>query len=277
MKISGAVTLYHPNEKVLKNIFTYLKFLNTLYVLDNSEEINPIIQKKLKSYPNVRYIAFHDNKGIAAAFNYVLESRINTEWLLTMDQDSYFDSGMVKRYFDLINENKLHREKVAIYSLNYTGLKYRRSSSTIVEVDDAITSGSVLNVKIAREIGAFDENLFIDEVDFDYCHRIKKCGYKIFLMPNITMHHTIGNPRTHRLLWKKYISGNHAPLRKYYMVRNCYYMAHKFREKKWHYYFKIIKIFIKVGLGEENKKNKFKFMIHGIQDAKRGIMGKFSK
>ena len=37
-----------------------------------------------------------------------------------------------------------------------------------------MTSGNLLNLKIAEKIGDFEEKLFIDEVDHDYCYRIRR-------------------------------------------------------------------------------------------------------
>lgn len=43
-----------------------------------------------------------------------------------------------------------------------------------------MTSGSVISVRKALEIGGFDERLFIDEVDCEICYRAVGAGFSLF-------------------------------------------------------------------------------------------------
>ena len=55
-----------------------------------------------------------------------------------------------------------------------------------------ITSGSLINTSIFSEIGGYNEKLFIDEVDHEYCYRIKMLGYSVLQLENILLNHTLG-------------------------------------------------------------------------------------
>lgn len=66
-----------------------------------------------------------------------------------------------------------------MYTVNYTGLNAEEKSLSPYEVKLAITSGSILNVTIAKQLGSFDENLFIDEVDSEFCYRAQKMDIRL--------------------------------------------------------------------------------------------------
>jgi len=73
---------------------SYLEFLQTLYVIDNSEIPNSnIVDELCKFDKKVKYIACGENKGIAYALNLgaTLAIESGADWLLTMDQDSRFE------------------------------------------------------------------------------------------------------------------------------------------------------------------------------------------
>src|ERR1700761_2402089 len=92
VKVQGVVVLYQPAEAVTGNIKTYIKGLDKLYVIDNSNTpVNSVIDC-LKQTENIIYISNNGNKGIAHALNVGAAKAIEAGavWLLTMDQDSNF-------------------------------------------------------------------------------------------------------------------------------------------------------------------------------------------
>lgn len=65
MKLAGVVTLYHPDDEVLGNIESYLSSLEVVYVMDNTEIPDPRWALWAEKQSHVKYVAFHDNKGIS--------------------------------------------------------------------------------------------------------------------------------------------------------------------------------------------------------------------
>lgn len=90
-----------------------------------------------------------------------------------------------------------------------------------------ITSGCIFNVATFRDVGGFDESLFIDLVDFDFCTKLRKSGRKNVLLNKVGMDHRVGNSRTVRWLGKKIVIYNHSPFRLYYQMRNVFSFARK--------------------------------------------------
>ncbi|MFV9510455.1 glycosyltransferase [Tepidibacillus sp. LV47] len=148
----------------------------------------------LKSNPKILYIDNNGNQGIAHALN-VGAKRANEEgyeWLLTMDQDSRFDPDMFKKYINCLNMISNSKE-IAIISPNYLTNTKIETSCSFKEKLTTITSGSLLNLLLYTNIGGFNEKLFIDEVDHDYCLRANLKNYGVVELENIFMHHKLGN------------------------------------------------------------------------------------
>src|SRR5438105_10945626 len=104
----GVVILYFPDTKVVDRINTYVDFLDSLYVCDNSETPDQNIVERIKKKTNTIYIQDGENKGISARLNQVAQYTLEKdfEWLLTMDQDSYFEQGVLDQYFKCIKSFK---------------------------------------------------------------------------------------------------------------------------------------------------------------------------
>jgi rhamnosyltransferase len=100
-------------------------------------------------------------------------------------------------------------------------------------IDKMITSGMLLNLLLVEAIGWFDEQLFIDLVDYDYCIRAQQKGYFIIQFSNIHLYHEVGKEvyrssiKTLFLVKKK--KDLHSPLRCYYMYRNMLYLEEKYK------------------------------------------------
>ena len=274
MLLAGIVILYNPDDEVLDNIATYIEELDWLYVFDNTEAPDPGIVGKIKEFPHVQYISFGENKGISYALNIALKSATDYRFLLTMDQDSRFYEGMLSQYKKFLENNYSKDNTVAMFSVHYDGLPESRNADDVETVDRAITSGSVLNVEIANRIGGFDENLFIDEVDNEFCYRARLNGYKILQLNKIKLQHHLGNPIPIKLFGRNYAALNHGAVRKYYISRNNIYIMKKYPKVRLYCMTELIKLFIKTLWTEPDKWKRTQYMIKGIRDGVEGNMGK---
>lgn len=274
---AGVVVLYHPNESVCDNIRSYVNELDILYVLDNTEnpDVNGIEQ--ILTLPNVEYVPFRENKGLSYALNFALDNAQEYTYLLTMDQDSCFvEENFLQYKRNIIQlENDGRFSDVAIFAVNYSGLKEAENAHGIYEVMAAITSGSILKIQLAKRIGNFDDNLFIDEVDNEYCYRTRKLGYKVVMNYDIKLVHHLGNPQKYCIFGYNFTILNHSPIRKYYIFRNRLYVAKKYKTVRTYCAISLVKIFIKVLFFESDKFAKFRYMFKGIQDFLLNRYGKY--
>ena len=160
--LAGVVILYNPDVKVLKNVQTYIDEIDILYVIDNSDVLNNNVVEALKKMDKIRYIQFNENKGIAYPLNFILSNVRDYEFLLTMDQDSCFKPNMMKKYKEHILIWAEKDPSIAVFAADNTGLIH----SKLYQFEESVmTSGNVIKTSIAKSVGGFREELFIDEVE----------------------------------------------------------------------------------------------------------------
>ncbi|PQL95492.1 glycosyltransferase [Apibacter adventoris] len=277
ISICGVVILYNPNiDKVIQNISSYLDEIELLYVIDNSIKDNSIFfvyNKKIK------YIFNYENLGISKALNIACKLAVERKfkWILTMDQDSSFKQGDLNKMIDL---SKNVSEDVFIISPEY--LPYQLKEIPEFEYAKwAITSGQLLNLKFFKKLGLFNEDYFIDQVDFEYSLRGRRAGFKIIKSNLIILNHELGYPQQIKIpfLKKRITTSNHNALRKYYFIRNFLYLKQEYK-KNFPQLFKeesymLFKIILKTIFLEKDKKNKINMMLKGYFDFKRGVKGKY--
>lgn len=235
MRIAAVVILYHPEDEVITNIQSYASYVETLYVFDNTENTASALREKLSHLPNTRFFHNGHNDGIAKVLNIAAKMAIadGFDWLLTMDQDSSFNQEAIRYYFNCFH-NFGNKANTAFIGPAF-GRENLPSTPDCAseEVEDTITSGALLNLSLFTAIGEFDENLFIDFVDTEYCVRAAMAGYKTVQLTNIYLQHTLGiyvkraSLKTLFLIKKEKLV--HSPIRCYYSYRNMLYIEDKYK------------------------------------------------
>ena len=230
MNIAGVVILYHPDiEQLSDNIQTYLNGLKQLYVYDNSESKTPGLEEALlKLHPSIQYHYFNANEGIAKRLNQAIaQATLNQyDFLLTMDQDSSFKDGDFDKYKLSIQSSG--DSNMAQFGVNCQP-DFTLPKDEPEEALTLITSGSILNVSLAKHVGPFNEDLFIDFVDAEFSYRVIQNGYTNLMFSNIVLNHALGTLVEGRGLgnFKKSMRIIHAPTRVFYIVRNGLYLLFK--------------------------------------------------
>lgn len=282
MAVAGAVILYNPEDDVLQNIYSYLPFIDKLYVIDNTENKISSLAAGISGEYKVQVIHDGKNEGIAKRLNeacrLALEEGCN--WLLTMDQDSRFEGNSLSDYL-LCAGSFLYKDTTAMFGVEYTKPS-DETNCTPVETTHLITSGSILNLTLFDAVGRFDEALFIDEVDLEYCYRAVTKGFKIVKFSNIFLTHHLGRMSYHKSLKNLAVTPRilHSPVRLYYMVRNYLYVAKKYKNtfaETDAYRRKALLNRIKNNLlYGKNRMQTIHYLIKSWKDARDGNMGKIN-
>lgn len=276
IKVNGVVIWYNPTDENIKNIENYVGDLEKLYIVDNSSEDNSDKLEILQDIKNkIEYIPLLKNKGIAYALNIGLENSIKdkVDYLLTLDQDSsFFEKEMLKKYFNLIEKDK---EDCALYGVATTAESRKNEEMPdFTEVGMLITSGMMINLKKIDILGKFKEELFIDEVDIEYCYRALKLGEKVKKANNILLKHKIGNSKVYKIFGRKLTKvTHHNYIRRYYLIRNKLYMIQMFPEEQKAYKRRIRREIKNIILFENDKLRKLKMCWLAYKDFKMGKMG----
>ena len=135
------------------------------------------------------------------------------------------------------------------------------------KVDWVITSGSLTNTKVWKKINGFDDFLFIDKVDTEYCVRANRAGYPVIRDNAVVLNHELGKMTCKKLFGKVIYVTNHNEMRIYYQCRNIVYIYRKISYGNC--ILDLLKIIIKIILYENHKilklKNAFKGIYNGIK------------
>lgn len=280
MVLYAVVILYCPDENILRNIKSYIHHVDKLYVMDNSPECNSLLKEKIKKIDDEKiiYIFNGGNKGIAIPINIVI-SKMNTtmenSWILTMDQDSYFWNDSFRIYKEGIKKIK---ENVYAISpkIYYEKPERIHVGEDFLEIEKCIQSGAIYNARIAKELGGFCEDFFIDGVDNEYCYKCNDNGYILLRCNTGILIHELGN-KIKNGLGKLLGLSQHSPLRRYYIVRNNLYIKDKYKKKRLYTYAYLIAGLFKILCFDSQKKEKFKYALKGYADYKKGIKGEYRR
>ena len=273
-KVLVSIITYNPDIPLLrKNIASICGQVSTVVIFDNNSSNVEDIKDLVAEFDNVYVIRNSKNVGLPKNYNRatVLAQKKNCDWLMILDQDSIMPSNIIERLSSYFNDDKVAIVCPQFRDINlYSEEEFKRilpkEDHSLVE--RCISSASINRVSILNELGGFDEKLFIDQVDYDYCKNVREHGYNIIQVNDCIIDHSIGKSRYVRFLGKKILSYNHSPIRKYYFFRNRIYYARKYHITPFNdirFFTSLFSHFIAL-FYEENKKAKIKNAIKGFKD-----------
>lgn len=191
-----------------------------IFVWDNASS-DGSVEMILCDFPKVRLVESRSNLGFARANNRLMEMSDPSYYLL-LNPDTIPRPGSIselKRFLEshadagtcgpmlLHTDGSLQTnggDFPAIWDDYYgliSGRNLRKRGkrddyNSICEVDQV--SGACLMVKneVVRKVGGMNEIFFLFSEEVEWCHRIKKAGYKIFYVPEAkVVHHWMGSVR----------------------------------------------------------------------------------
>lgn len=239
MRCAGIVT-YNPDlERLRANLNNTVSQVDAVFIFDNgSENVADIRSLADSEYTTVKVEAEPNNRGIAFALNRLLDAakEHGFKHMLLLDQDSIPTEGMcdeLERHFTgsvalvcpfILDRNRMTEEEWQAQKMP----PLERLAHAAKH--GAITSGSLVDVAAALEVGGFDDNLFIDYVDFDFNERLILNGYEIVKDNTVYLLHEKGKSERNWLKvprrtsagvqWQPLYKLGYSPMRCYYQSRN---------------------------------------------------------
>ncbi|MBP9713226.1 MAG: glycosyltransferase family 2 protein [Sterolibacterium sp.] len=191
------------------------------------------------------------NLGVAAGHNQALIAlfKQGAAYALLFDQDSLPQPGMIHRLLGAEQALLAAGYRVAAVGPAHYATDGEKPAgfvrfsgcrpSVVLQADDEapgdvcrcdflITSGTLLRKDVFEQVGAFDEALFIDNVDIEWCYRAASRGLDCYGVPGARMQHALGD-HTRRVPMVRRPLVVHSPQRIYFMTRNrwlLYWMPH---------------------------------------------------
>jgi rhamnosyltransferase len=286
--ICAAVVSYNPDEALETNLRALAQQIPHIVVIDNGSDA----QRQARIAAAVQAVGAHfignaENRGVAAALNQAADYATTSgyAWLATFDQDSLIPEGMIENLL-AAHAAWPQRERVAVIAPihldvqtgNLMGKPVRDEPQASREVVAAITSGSLIRLDIWQAIGGFDEGLFIDAVDTDYCLRCRKHRYAILEVRAVRLLHSLGASRRESVGPLRFTTTHHRPIRVYYMTRNALVMWGRWglQEPRWVLDdgIEMAKKFVKILLAERDKGKKLFAAACGVAHALGGVRGR---
>lgn len=221
--VAASVVIFNPEAQQLERVHHLATLFECVIVADNSEPaIEPIA--------GVEWVSMGGNRGIAAALNEVCRraTELGFEWTFTLDQDTDVALANLDNFLEAFNAYN-EKDATAIVAPRTDDRDLRSAGeSNVRKLAMVMTSGCLTNLDIWAKVGGFAEELFIDEVDHEYCLNARRHGYRVVRLLNALIPHQPG-----RFLEVKTGDGTalmtwHPPKRLYYIARNYWYLRRKY-------------------------------------------------
>ncbi|MBB5439626.1 rhamnosyltransferase [Pedobacter sp. AK017] len=209
-EVAAIVILYRPDWNSLKEVIRNISLqCDEVVAIDNSEgNYTTRFMDEFETLSNVMYRSLNSNYGIAHAQNVGVEilKEKGYKYVVFFDQDSTPLPGMLETLindFEYLKSYNFNVATIGPMPINsQTGQVYEPrlfkhkilnlGEHSFYKTKQIISSGSLMLLDIFDKIGAFDEILFIDGVDHEWCWRAKKFGFDTFLSTRSRLIHNLG-------------------------------------------------------------------------------------
>lgn len=177
-------------------------------------------------------IAHAQNEGVAAAL------AAGASVLVFFDQDSKIEPGFVKSLIAAIGEGSVEivsplsvdeatnmpLPSLRISRFGWSTPVHGADAAGRYPVDMVISSGTAATRQVFEIAGAFDDGLFIDFVDAEWCLRCRAKQIPIYVVPGLVMRHSVG---LRHFRFGTLTISVHSPVRCYYQIRNSFLLFRK--------------------------------------------------
>ena len=249
MRITSITVAFNPDPLRLAEQLAALRDqVDEIIIVDNgsAQPVKSIlaqteISESMGEVPHIHFIVLEENQGIASGFNIGIDAsrKSGAEFVLLLDHDSVPATDMVSKlragYQQAAGESALtsvaavgprivdSRDEheypfIRLGWFRNQHIHCATSQENLIACDFLISSGSLIAISAIDRIGRFDESLFIDSVDLEWCFRARKGQFSLHGICDAQLHHRLGDHR--RVVLNKIFLVVHSPLRIYYITRN---------------------------------------------------------
>jgi rhamnosyltransferase len=287
--ICGVIVTYHPDEDFAHRVSVLTGQVGGLVVVDNRSADNELVWlRDLSRRYAFTLLENSENLGLGSALNRGVRwaaEQGQFRFVALFDQDSAVTEGFIDSLVACI-ERHPEPERIAVAAprlfLSNIGVVFPPPGTLLCKV--AQTSGSLMPLSVfdsqnGSNQGWFNEDLFIDYVDYEYCLRVTAAGWMILRCDQALLTHSPGNCERHTL-FGLYAGTtlSYSPYRHYYSTRNAAWVMMRY----WRQHpgwcaaeaFRLIKEKLKLCIWERERKAKLAFSLRGLKDGLKGKLGK---
>lgn len=291
------VTYFPDSSLLLSNLKALRNQVSAVVIVDNTPDLIDL------SFCNAFAVVLtmRKNIGIAAAQNMGIRwaQQHGLDAVLLLDQDSCPSPTLVKelrnalfkleasggRPIGVVGSVFINKENdTASYFKQISGIGIKRAycsdGTTIISTDYLIASGSYYRLRTLEVIGGFDETLFIDYVDTEWCFRAAALGFGIYGACTARLQHRLGNKTISFWMGRTFQVPVHSPIRYYYMTRNLIQLTRKnYVPNLWKFLeiTRLLGVITFVLLGSSLRRKIFCMAFKGCWDGFQGREGEYSR
>jgi rhamnosyltransferase len=240
-RVASVTVAFNPDAARLSAQVAALRGqVDLVVIVDNGSQPPVASLLEFTLDPGLLLLDLGDNLGVAAGFNRGIASarERGCAFALLLDHDSIPTPGMTASLVAALSRPRepgeppiaaagprvtdtRDRMEYPFIRLGWTHNRHLRCSGGAGEVipcDFLISSGSLIPMASFDAVGEFDETLFIDSVDLEWCCRARSRGLALHGVCDARLEHWLGDHR--RAIVGGLTLVVHSPKRIYYMTRN---------------------------------------------------------
>jgi rhamnosyltransferase len=286
--VCAVVVTYFPDAGLKERLERIAAQVSGVIVVDNGTTGESLtnLEQALGAVEKVVSIRNGENLGIAAALNQGIRRALGEQgkfsWVATFDQDSLPAGDMVEKMLSVWKAYP-YQEKLMIAGprtafVDSTASLEPSADRPWREVTHVITSGSLIARQAFSVAGYYNESLFIDYVDIEYCLRLRTLGFHVIEALTTEISHHMGSLEERILFERKIHPTHHPPLRRYYQFRNALLLHRQFRysQRSWRRRNRVIlmKILVLILLYEKRRLQSLFQILRGIVHGLAGRSGR---
>jgi rhamnosyltransferase len=307
-RISSITVAFNPElARLAQQLRALTGQVGEMVVVDNGSQppLQELFPRHASEYPQfgaptLRLVTLPQNEGVARGLNVGVEAarESGAAFVLLLDHDSVPAADMVSHLMAAhergasrpgaprvaamgprVKDLRDSREYpfVRLGWLRNRHMRCGEGSDEIVECDFLISSGTLVPLDAYAAIGAFEEALFIDSVDREWCFRARDRGFVLEGVCAAQLDHRLGDRR--RGVANGFELVVHSPVRLYYMTRNrllLYQRAYVPLKWKLKDFLRVLAKFAAVMLFVSPRGEYARMTLWAIRDAVARRGGKFS-
>ena len=278
-EVCAIVVSYNPDSGFDERLSLMLAQFPEIFIIDNASStgVDGLAAGKTTT-GKIHFIRNTENLGIGKALNIGVSMAIRSgySWAVTFDQDTRISDNLLT---SLVRISKALGQRDILVGANYQDVykggdqKESLVSSDcdgVIEKTTLITSGMLVPLHFAKQIGGFREDYFIDSVDHEFCLRASRHGARVVLTKRALMEHSIGE-KGGVIRFSRRLSSHHSPSRKYFISRNALLTVkeHGLRHPIWalRQVVRILAEAVGIAVFERNRKEKLLALFRGLTEA----------
>ena len=232
-RVVAVVPTFRPDEALLAGLQALGPQVSAIIVVDDGSPLDPTGILERAETLGCQIVRSPTNDGIAAALNTGIRLALAdaADYVLTLDQDTVLPAHYVSDCTTAFRIAAPETRLGIVCTDRVNGqpsIPEHYTAEGLGLVREAIQSGFLISAECLAECGLFDERLFIDCVDTEYCLRIAQHGYRIAVGPGTDISHSLGEQVALRPFGIARFDENgrlrtyeyHGPTRRYFITRN---------------------------------------------------------